>query len=674
MSDGQLLERFITGHEQAAFEELLARHGPMVLGVCQKLLRDPHDAEDAFQATFLVLVRRAGAIGKRDLLAGWLHGVAHRVAARARSQKSRRSQHERPGVEMLAAEASSPMAWDDRQPLIHEEVNRLPERYRLPVVLCYLEGKTLEQAAQDLRWTRGTVKGRLERARDLLRKRLTRRGVALSAGSVTAILSPTATALPPALVGDTLRAAVVLAAGQSAAAGAVSPQVASLIDGVLRTMLLTKLKIAGAVLLVLGLVGAGLAVSVYRSPAAEPTGDDRAAKANDAPTSDQPVKGPVAAPADSPMRKVQVTYPFWRKVVDHQEYTGRTEATTVQMTAGASGDLTKIAFAAGAMVKKGDLLFEIDPRQYQAEFAKAEAELRGAEVRWGSASRHLATQKKLWSTNATNLKEVQRAEANHQDTQAAMHVARASVELARLHLELTKVTAPLDGRIGQARVAPGTYVKAGTTLLATIVVTNPVFVSFEIDERTYVQLRRRSAQGKVKLLGASIGIQLPDEDDKPFQHRGVIDFVGNEVNPNETVRVRAVLSDADQDLLPGLFVRIRLAVSAPRQEFLVPDRAVAEFVNREATQAWLWVVTRQNTLEKRSVELGRLKDGWHIVKKGLKGSELVVVDLPVSRHPSEQGLQPGMHVQPERVKPTPPPETEDEQQQPTSPARGQIKR
>ena len=197
LTDGQILECFVSQREEAAFEELLARHGPMVLGVCQQLLRDPHDAEDAFQATFLVLVRRAASIGKPERLAGWLYGVAHRVAWRARSEVARRHARERQGVEMVAVASLGPLASDDIRPVVHEEVSRLPEKYRTPVVLCYLEGKTQEEAAKELGWTRGELKGRLERARELLRKRLLRRGLTLSAGALSAVLCPSGTAVPP---------------------------------------------------------------------------------------------------------------------------------------------------------------------------------------------------------------------------------------------------------------------------------------------------------------------------------------------------------------------------------------------------------------------------------------------------------------------------------------------
>jgi len=265
LTDGEILERFVSQHDEAAFEELLARHGPMVLAVCRQLLRDPHDAEDAFQATFLVLVRRAASIGKPERLAGWLYGVAHRVAWRARTETARRHGREKQGVEMVAVAPHGPLPSDDLRPLIHEEVDRLPKKYRTPVVLCYLEGKTQEEAAKDLGWTRGTVKGRLERARALLRKRLLRRGLTLSAGALTAALGPSATALPPALVAATLKAAIFLATGQALAAGVISTHVLSLTEGVLKIMFLTKLKIAAALLVVAGVVSAGVAVSAYHA-------------------------------------------------------------------------------------------------------------------------------------------------------------------------------------------------------------------------------------------------------------------------------------------------------------------------------------------------------------------------------------------------------------------------
>src|SRR5262249_13567622 len=147
LSDGELLERFAAQREEAAFAALLCRHGPMVFGVCQSILQDTQDAEDAFQATFLVLARQPQAIGKPASVSSWLHGVAYRLAMKARAEAARRRSCERQLVSRLATESQDEVIWRDLRPVLHQEVNRLPERYRLPFVLCYLEGKTNEEAA-----------------------------------------------------------------------------------------------------------------------------------------------------------------------------------------------------------------------------------------------------------------------------------------------------------------------------------------------------------------------------------------------------------------------------------------------------------------------------------------------------------------------------------------------
>jgi RNA polymerase sigma factor (sigma-70 family) len=181
-SDEQLLARFVRGREEPAFGALVRRHGPMVFGVCRRLLGHWQDAEDACQATFLVLARHAGSIRKPGSLASWLYGVAVRVANKARSAALRRRQEEQQAPGRIADSALPDAAWRELRAILDEELIRLPERYRAPLVLCYLEGTTNEAAARQLGCTKGTVSSRLARARDLLRRRLTRRGLALSGG------------------------------------------------------------------------------------------------------------------------------------------------------------------------------------------------------------------------------------------------------------------------------------------------------------------------------------------------------------------------------------------------------------------------------------------------------------------------------------------------------------
>jgi RNA polymerase sigma-70 factor (ECF subfamily) len=213
LTDGQLLERFVSGEgeaAEAAFTGLVERHGPLVLSVCRGVFDDPHDAQDAFQATFLVLLRRAGSIQKRDSIASWLFGVALRLALRARQAAAVRRFHERQGGHLAAARSSAARGHSECEALLHEEISRLPERFREPVVLCYLEGLSTAAAARRIGCAPGTILSRLARGRERLRVRLVRRGLAAPAGLLMAWLTPQegAAALPAGLVHSTVRAAV----------------------------------------------------------------------------------------------------------------------------------------------------------------------------------------------------------------------------------------------------------------------------------------------------------------------------------------------------------------------------------------------------------------------------------------------------------------------------------
>jgi RNA polymerase sigma factor (sigma-70 family) len=196
LTDGQLLEAFLSGRHETAFEELLKRHGPLVLGVCRRILRDPHDADDAFQATFLVLLRKAGSIGKKESVASWLYGVAYRLAVRAKAKAHRRQAHERHGTPMTTTDPFEELIWRDLRHVLDEEINQLPEPYRAAVVLCFLEGKPYAEAGRLLGCSKATVSLRLARARNWLRERLDRRGVALSLGLFLALMGQRRTLVP----------------------------------------------------------------------------------------------------------------------------------------------------------------------------------------------------------------------------------------------------------------------------------------------------------------------------------------------------------------------------------------------------------------------------------------------------------------------------------------------
>jgi RNA polymerase sigma factor (sigma-70 family) len=259
-SDGRLVSRFARLRDEAAFAELLRRHGPMVLGVCRRVLGDSADADDAFQATFLVLVRKAGALGAPESVANWLHGVAHRTALKARVEAAKRQHREQEAAAMPATSATDDLVWRDLRPVLDEEIQRLPARYRAPFVLCHLEGKTNEEAAHLLGCPKGTVLSRLSRARERLRARLTKRGVTLSATALaTVVTERTASATVSAALGAiTLRAASSLAA-TGAAAGIVSTHVLTITEGVVQAMFMTKVKMAAMIVLAVGfLAGAGV--------------------------------------------------------------------------------------------------------------------------------------------------------------------------------------------------------------------------------------------------------------------------------------------------------------------------------------------------------------------------------------------------------------------------------
>jgi RNA polymerase sigma factor (sigma-70 family) len=290
-SDEQLLGCFMSGRDEAAFAELVRRHGPLVLGVCQRVLQDEHDAEDAFQATFLVLVRKAASIHKTEALGSWLHGVAYRVACKAKVTAARRRAHERKVPAMMEADIVDACSWRDLRPVLDEEMQRLPAKYRLPLILCYLQGKTTAETADALGWPRGTVGMRIARGRALLRSRLARRGLSLSAAVVATSLARTEAAMvPPTLVNATVQAAAQMSSGQAAVA--ISPHILTLAKGAVHAMFLTKLKMMLAVAIAVAAAGTGTTLLTYHAAAADP-GPRRTAEAPVLARADDKAKEPV---------------------------------------------------------------------------------------------------------------------------------------------------------------------------------------------------------------------------------------------------------------------------------------------------------------------------------------------------------------------------------------------
>ena len=307
-SDVRLLEQFSKGHREAAeaaFTTLVERHGPMVLRVCRGVLGDSHDIHDAFQATFLILVRKAGSLWVRDSLGPWLHGVALRVANKAKVAAARRKAHERKGGAIAFETRGSTTPSDDLGPTLHDEIERLPGKYRAPIVLCYLEGQTHEGAASALGWPVGTVRGRLARGRDLLRTRLVRRGVAPSAIAAAALMKTGEASAAP-LSESLVHAVISLVAERSA--GVAPAAVATLADASLRMMTMAKVKLA-VIVVALGLIAIGFAEAAR----------ERFARIGKAPV---PLAVPPPQAAVDPGKGAPETWPVNTlvrgKVVDHK--------------------------------------------------------------------------------------------------------------------------------------------------------------------------------------------------------------------------------------------------------------------------------------------------------------------------------------------------------------------
>lgn len=266
LADGDLLRRFAAARDDLAFAEVVRRHGPLVLRVCARTLRDSHRAEDAFQATFLVLSRRAGSLRRPELLSNWLYGVAIRVSREARLRALRKERRERRLTDLQEPQAEPTTDCSELARVLDEEVSRLPEKYRTAFVLCCLEGKTHEQAATALRCPVGSMSWRLDKARELLRQRLTRRGITVTAAlsAVSIAPAPSSAAVPAALGSATVRAALLFSAGKGAVDAAASVEAVALARSVLRGVTFTK-QVMAAVLL-LGIAGAGSAALTYRAP------------------------------------------------------------------------------------------------------------------------------------------------------------------------------------------------------------------------------------------------------------------------------------------------------------------------------------------------------------------------------------------------------------------------
>jgi RND family efflux transporter MFP subunit len=395
LSDGQLLDHFIEHKDEAAFALLIRRHGAMVWGVCRRALARHHDAEDAFQATFLVLARKAASVRPREMVANWLYGVAHRTALKARATDAKRRTREKQVMTMPEPEAAPQDSWPNLETLIDQELAGLPDKYRVAVVLCDLEGKIGKDAARQLNIPEGTLASRLRTGRGMLAKRLSRHGLVLSGGALETALSQNASACAPAaLAAATVKAATMVAAGQTVTTAIVSAKVAALAEGVVKAMLLSKLKLATAMLVVFALTlgaggfgrhlfrGAPLATAQGQEKKEAPKGLDHLLKL--APAERMRVLGNVV---DKDKDFVSATRgPLTGTIVERGSL-GAVESTDLvcKVRTNVVGATVKWVIDDGSHVKKGDKLIELDSsahadllRKQQEVVAKAENEQKRA--------------------------------------------------------------------------------------------------------------------------------------------------------------------------------------------------------------------------------------------------------------------------------------------------------
>jgi RND family efflux transporter MFP subunit len=551
IGDAELLQRFVQNRDEASFELLMWRHGRLVWSVCRRVLQNAQDAEDAFQVTFLALARQAGRIENGACLAGWLYQVAYRAALTARAHRAKRRELPLDGIEPVAPSVEgNPFSERDRSAL-DQEISRLPARFQIPVVLCYLEGKSVSETALLLGWPRGTVASRLARARQRLRTRLARRGLDFTADLPAT--SQDRDGSPPSSVAIPVLAKQILAG--AAADSVLAPQVSSLTKEVMKAMFLSKLKTQAIVLVtVLGLLlaGGGWVIHLYAlSPEGPPRRDVDEPQTKKADEFSKPKPPPEkAAP-----KTVTVVQPVRREAAPYADYTGRLVALQqVNVQSTVDGGLKKVLFQAGADVKKGDLLFEIDPASYKLAGLKVAAQLSRLKDEAAEKNKALQRGKELEKTGAITQEALDDLASRASAAQAALRPAQVDVEQAKLKLQATRITASLDGRISEPRVHPGNQVYAGgdkVMVLATITVLDPIGLNLDMDERSYLRYQHLLREKEVKGTGSPLSMGVSDESG--FPREGVLVGFGDRIEESGTIRARAKFANRDGLLLPGMF-------------------------------------------------------------------------------------------------------------------------
>lgn len=342
-----------------------------------------------------------------------------------------------------------------------------------------------------------------------------------------------------------------------------------------------------------------------------------------------------ASPPESQPPPVTIAKPIQKEIVEWDEYTGRTDAVeNVNITPRVSGYIDNITFRAGDLVNKGDLLFVIDPRPYQAALDQAQAQQREAEANRQLQDANFARQDKLRQTGVIAKEDFDTALSNKNQAAARVLAAVAAVESAQLNLTFTQIASPIRGRIGREQVTVGNLVQTDTTLLTNVVSVDPIYAYFNVDERSVLKYQRLVREGLLTdARSASVPVYLQLENEKGFPHQGTIDFINNQFNASTgTLQVRGLFANANANLIPGAFVRIRVAGTPLHEALLVTDRAVGT----DQGQKYLLIVDKDNIVRVQPVELGPEVEGLRVVRSGLKGDEQIIINGIVNARPGSK--------------------------------------
>jgi multidrug efflux system membrane fusion protein len=346
-------------------------------------------------------------------------------------------------------------------------------------------------------------------------------------------------------------------------------------------------------------------------------------------------------PPTPPPPPVTIGKPITKEIIEWDEYTGRTDAVeSVDIRPRVSGYIDNITFRAGDRVYKGDLLFVIDPRPYQAALDQASAQLRQAQANQQLQDANFARQDRLRQSGVIAKEDYDTALSNKNQSAAQVLSNNAAVELAKLNLTFTQVTSPINGRISREQVTVGNLVQADSTLLTNIVSVDPIYAYFNVDERSVLNYQQLIRSGKMQdARSASVPVYLQLENETTFPHQGVIDFVNNQFNSSTgTLQVRGVFPNANAFLTPGSFVRVRVAAGPTHEAILVTDRAIGT----DQGTKFVLVIDDQNVVGVKPVVLGPEVEGLRVVRSGLKGDEQIIINGIVNARPgSKVNPQPG---------------------------------